>query len=103
MFRILLILYIVGCGGGQETYEKSPSPVAPGGNDNQGGLSSLAIASIQKNCATCHGGSQAPALTNEAQIKASLARVCVRTGNGTMPPGGNISQSDKDAILGECK
>lgn len=100
-------ILLLSCGEGREETEyRYPDDYKPPADDaGNDGADSFRVAfdSIQRVCVSCHGGSQNPPLRSEQEVKAVFNRVCVRTGNGTMPPGGNISQSDKDAILGECK
>ncbi|MFY0605305.1 MAG: hypothetical protein JXR10_01235 [Cyclobacteriaceae bacterium] len=55
---------------------------------------------ITANCAVsgCHNGSRSPNLSTANQVKNSASRVLARTSNGTMPPGGSLSQAHIDLI-----
>jgi hypothetical protein len=55
---------------------------------------------ITNNCASasCHGGNQSPNLTTLSNIQNSANRIKVRTGNGTMPPSGGLTQAQIEAI-----
>lgn len=55
---------------------------------------------IATNCAVsgCHNGSVSPNLSTLDGIQSRAERVKARTGNGTMPPSGSLSQADIDLI-----
>jgi mono/diheme cytochrome c family protein len=119
--RFLILIALLACGESSEEteYQKQkpkpkPNPTSPTGqapvepgkpSPNPGtepveSAKDKAFVATQKNCANCHNpGFQSPSLQSQAEIEAQLRRVCARVGNGSMPPGGQISGGDKNAIL----
>ncbi|MEQ8243982.1 hypothetical protein [Fulvivirga sp.] len=55
---------------------------------------------IANNCAVsgCHNGSRSPNLSTFASIQSNASRIKARTGNGSMPLGSSLSQSQIDMI-----
>ncbi len=117
------LAYLISCGDGSTEYEyrnpaptpkpksdqseetpppkdegQSPPPVVDEGPSAEE-LEAIAFATVVRNCATCHSGTQPPDLVSADDILSRRDRVCIRTGNGSMPPGGAISGDDKAAIL----
>lgn len=63
-------------------------------------FSSSVQAIITNNCAVsgCHSGTQSPDFRNFNTIQANAARIKTRTGNGSMPPNGTLTQAQINAI-----
>ncbi len=83
-----------------------PDPSKPEGPElpNESAAKNKAIRAVQTSCGSCHFvGFQSPPLKTEAEILAKAARVCVRVGNNTMPPGGGLAaQVKSDILAGLC-
>jgi hypothetical protein len=111
---IITVLFILAACG-EDSYEEvvvekpaPEKPETPGGEDpTEPGTPTepaedartLALAAVAVNCTTCHNGViQAPSLKDERAIDANRSRICIRVGNGSMPPAG-MPNSEREKIL----
>jgi len=103
----LIILVLLSCSKSDSTPNPTPTPT-PGGGGNtcatatEGTLFKEVKALLANNCVTCHNPTgQMPSVDFRdncvIQTKASLIKQRA-VDQGTMPPTGPLSQSDKDKI-----
>jgi outer membrane biosynthesis protein TonB len=123
-YLICLFALLVACGESSDVVEykdappkeqpkPAPKPEVPGEKpvpvepepEPEVSAKTIAVNAVQSNCSQCHNsGFQSPPLEDEGQILAKVDRICNRVGNGTMPPGGNISGIEREKILnGLCR
>lgn len=112
IFAVIIIgLMFVLAACGEDSYETvhqpaptqptdpTPSPakpIDPTGKDPK----AIAVQAIQDHCVSCHNGVvQAPSFKEATAIDANHDRICIRVGNGSMPPTGNLPKDAKDEIL----
>lgn len=86
---LLAVIFLLSCG--DETYYSNPEPDTPGKT-----LSAEAKRVLSAKCQQCHSG--ANFLTSYNAFKSQGQP---RVKNGSMPPGGGLSDSEKSILLGE--
>lgn len=79
---------------GQPTEGGGDKPPPQTGNGGASDFASIQPV-IQRNCASCHDGSNQKPIDSAARMSAAKAQVR----SGKMPPGGRIDPADKAAIL----
>ena len=96
---MLLVLFMFGCAEKKTTIYK-PDPGGDGGGDSALEEKYNEIKStLTSSCETagCHAGGAIADLSTASKFKNGNSKA--RIENGTMPPGGNISEADKEKLL----
>ena len=92
LIGITILIFMLSSCGDEYSYDKKPvaGNVNPSGKKFPPDVS----AAISKNCVSCHSGE---AFLADPELFISKAKPQVAS--GAMPPGGNISSSDKSLLL----
>ncbi|HEY0677978.1 MAG TPA: hypothetical protein VGD17_06820 [Chitinophagaceae bacterium] len=106
---VAVMVLVVACSKSSGTDNPPPPPPPPGPdttcNNVDSRFSARVLPIIQSSCATstgCHatGSINGPgALTSFAQISNASSAIRSAVISGRMPPGGNLSAADKNAII----
>ncbi len=108
---LFLVLQPLGCssgGGSSPAPAPQAAPVPPTTGPTSGPVTFDALnAVLARDCSggACHSGdgSNAPQYVgNESVVDVNKGEIALRIGNGTMPPGGNLSAADRQTILTYC-
>ena len=92
-YLFILMALIIGCGD-DYSYSKKPAPTNQNPGNGAVEFSNEVQAAIGRNCTSCHAGEGF--ITNASIFKAKGQPM---VSSGRMPPGGGISQADKEILL----
>lgn len=93
---ILAVIFLVqSCGQPPESAPPSPPAAQPPASTSPSWAEVAQV--ITKDCGACHNGTKEPAFPSGDAFKSSTAKSKLLS--GAMPPGGAISQQDKNLLL----